>query len=295
MKRKGKLLIIGGAEDIGDEVLPMKEKVKSYEPFEILKELLHASKNKKIEIITTGSMVPEEVFKRYQKAFHSIGYPDPGFMSIQDKLEARDPEYIQRTEKAGAIFFTGGDQFRLSTILGGTEILSIIKKRYREDKDFLVAGTSAGAMAMSSVMITQGGTEEALIYRNLTTTSGLGFLNNCIIDTHFIKRGRFGRLAHAIIINPDQLGIGLGEDTALIIENGSEAECRGSGMVVIIDGKEIGQTNIMNANEREAVFVEDLRVHILVKGCRFSISTRRLYRPAIEESKKSTRRKVSKN
>lgn len=281
MKPQGKLLIIGGAEHTGEAFPEIKDKNIEFQPFEILTELLNVSKNKKLEIITTGSRVHEEVKKRYQKAFHKIGYPHPGFMHIKDKFEAREEDYIDRVEHAGAIFFTGGDQFRLSTILGGTKIIDIIKQRYKKDKNFLVAGTSAGAMAMSSVMITEGGLEEALIYRNLVTTSGLGFLHNCIIDTHFIKRGRFGRLAHAIIINPDQLGIGLGEDTALIITHGSEAECRGSGMVVIIDGREMGQTNITNAKEGEPIFVENLKVHLLVKGCRFSISTHRLYKPAI--------------
>ncbi len=285
MKPKGKLLIIGGAEHTGDEdvLIDNKEKKEKGEKrFEILTELMNVSKNKKIEVITTGSRVPEQVQLRYQRAFHRIGYPDPGFINITNKFEAREDNFLSRAEKAGAIFFTGGDQFRLSTILGGTPMIDVIKNRYRNDKTFLVAGTSAGAMAMSSVMITEAGTEEALIYRNVITTSGLGFLNNCIVDTHFIKRGRFGRLAHAIIINPDQLGIGLGEDTALIIKEGSEAECRGSGMVVIIDGKEMGQTNITSCVAGEPVFVENLKVHILVRGCRFSINTRKLYFPAME-------------
>jgi cyanophycinase len=278
----GKLLIIGGAEHTG-EFLPVIGNInKGFQPFEILSELMKVSNNKKIEIITTASRVPEEVKTKYQNAFHKIGYPDPGFLSITDKFEARDKKFLKRVENTGAVFFTGGDQFRLSTILGGTKIMDIIKDRYRHDDNFLVAGTSAGAMVMSTVMITEGGLEEALICRNLKTTSGLNFLQDCIIDTHFIKRGRFGRLAHAIIINPDQLGIGLGEDTALIIKNGSEAECRGSGMVIIIDGKEIGQTNITHAVEGNPVFVENLKVHILVKGCRFSIQKRMLYKPAIK-------------
>lgn len=286
MNPKGKLLIIGGAEHTGDDMLPgIKDKNSRFEPFEILMELLNASKNKKIEIITTGSKVPEEVQKRYQRAFHHIGYPNPGFMPIKDKSEAREKEYLLRAKNAGAIFFTGGDQFRLSTILGGTKIIDIIKSRYKYDKDFLVAGTSAGAMVMSSVMITGGGLEEALIYQDISTSSGLGLLQDCIIDTHFIKRGRFGRLAHAVIINPEYLGIGLGEDTALIIKNGSEAECRGSGMVIIVDGKKINQTNIALVKTGEPIFVENLKVHILVKGCRFSIIKRRLYRPAISSLK----------
>jgi cyanophycinase len=131
-------------------------------------------------------------------------------------------------------------------------------------------------MVMSAIMITGGGLTEALVYRNLLTSSGIGLLNTCIIDTHFIKRGRFGRLAHAIIMNPEQLGIGLGEDTALIIHHGEEAECRGSGMVVIIDGRDIKRTNITNVSEGELVFVEDLRVHLLVKGCKFSLRQRKI-------------------
>lgn len=282
---KGKLLIIGGAEDTGDTYPDIRDKNKEFQRFEILTELLTASRNKKIEIITSGSRVQEQVKRKYQKAFRKMGYPEPGFMQIKDKIEAREQQYLERAQKAGAIFFTGGDQFRLSTILGGTDLVDIIRRRYQQDKKFLVAGTSAGAMVMSTVMIIEGGTEEALIYRDLKIQSGFGLLNSCIVDTHFIKRGRFGRLAHAVIINPDHLGIGLGEDTALIIKHGTEAECRGSGMVVIIDGRNIGQTNIITAKEGEPVFVENLKVHMLVKGCRFSINTRQLYYPAIKYAK----------
>jgi len=278
MQPKGKLLIIGGAEDLGEKQHPMEEKNKEFERFEILKELLPKSKKSRIEIITTGSKIQAHVKKIYQKAFHKIGYSHPGFIPIKDRLGAHDARYIERVKKAAAIFFTGGDQFRLSTILGGTKIIDIIKHRYKHDRNFIVAGTSAGAMAMATIMITEGGLEEALIGKDLKTSSGLGLLRDCVIDTHFIKRGRFSRLAHAIIINPDQLGIGLGEDTALIIKNGTHAECRGSGMVVIIDGRYIQQTNISLVESNEPVYVENLRVHLLVKGCKFSIKTRKLFK-----------------
>ncbi|ASQ44788.1 cyanophycinase [Legionella clemsonensis] len=278
---KAKLLIIGGAEDKVGEPPDIIEQKKEFTRYEILSELLPDSENQKIEIITTGSEFPNEVKRVYKKVFHEIGYKNIGFLHIKDRKQARNKEVLRRTEAAGTIFFTGGDQFRLSTILGGTPFIDIIKQRYQHDEKFIVAGTSAGAMVMSSIMITSGGLTEALIYRNLMTSSGLGILQSCIIDTHFIKRGRFGRLAHAIIMNPEQLGIGLGEDTALIIKNGANAECRGSGMVVIIDGKNITQTNITNVEEGEAVFVENLKVHLLVKGCQFSIKTRKLANPAI--------------
>ncbi len=281
---KAKLLIIGGAEDKGDTYPESGASKEEFIRYEILRELLPPS-NKKIEIITTGSEIQSEVKKVYQRVFNDMGYNNIGFVPIKKRTEARSSEYLNRVESAGAVFFTGGDQFRLSTILGGTPIIDIIKERYYKDSDFIIAGTSAGAMIMSSVMIMGGGLSEALTYRNLLTCSGLGILQSCIIDTHFIKRGRFSRLAHAIIMNPEQLGIGLGEDTALVIRNGSDAECYGSGMVVIIDGRYIEQTNITEVDEGEPVFVENLIVHLLVKGCQFSIAERSLANPAILEKK----------
>ncbi len=284
MYPKGKLLIIGGAEDKVDAPPDMIDQMNEFTRYEILSELLTCSQNRKIEIVTTGSEVPDEVKKMYQKVFHEMGYTNLGFLPITERNEARKKSYLARAEEAAVIFFSGGDQFRLSTILGGTPFVDIIKQRYQDDSEFVVAGTSAGAMTMSSVMISQGDLTEALIYRNLMTSAGFGLLPTCIIDTHFIKRGRFGRLAHAIIMNPGKLGIGLGEDTALIIKKGSEAECRGSGMVVIIDGRNIGQTNITTVKEGEGVYVENLKVHLLVKGCKFSINSRKLANPAIKNN-----------
>lgn len=285
---KGKILIIGGAEDKGGEESPdIKDSNSAYEEFEILKNLVPADKHaRKVEIITSASSVPDEVREMYKKAFKKMGYGNIGFIDINDKLEARKKEYYKRVEHASTILFSGGDQFRISTILGGTEIVDLIKEKYMHDSNFIVAGTSAGAMAIPKVMINEGGTDEALLDRRIRTSAGLGILEHCIVDTHFIKRGRFGRLAHAVIVNPGQLGIGLGEDTALLIKNGTDAECYGSGMVVVIDGKAIEQTNIADVAEGEPVFVENLRVHLLVKGCRFSLKDRRLEVPAILPKKK---------
>jgi cyanophycinase len=285
---KGKLLIIGGSEDKGEEETPdMQGKNKEFERFEVLRKVLPGGSKEKIELITTGSEMPEEVQKKYKKAFQKIGYPHLDFIPIKNKMEARDEGYIKRMENAGAVFFSGGDQFRLSTILGGTPIIETIKRRYYEDPDFIAAGTSAGAMVMSKIMITEGGTNEALLKSDLKTSSGFGMLEYCIIDTHFIMRGRFGRLAQAVIINPGQLGVGLGEDTALIIKNGSDAICTGSGMVVIIDGTDIQQTNITEVEKDKPIFVENLRVHLLVKDCRFDLKARELENPAINPRAKT--------
>jgi cyanophycinase len=274
MKPKGKLLIIGGAEDKGEETLDMENKNIKFKRYELLKELLLKAQNKPVEIITSGSSVPNEVRRSYERAFDKITHQKPGFISIQYRSETKDKDYLERIKNAGSVFFSGGDQSRLLKILSDTPILDLIKQRYMQDANFLLAGTSAGAMAMSDIMITGGGLVEALISRSLKWSAGLNIFSNCIIDTHFFKRCRFGRLAHAISIYPDHLGIGLGEDTALIIKNGTEAECRGSGMVAIIDGKNIKKTNIHNVEKGEPIFIENLRVHLLVKGTRFSIKDR---------------------
>jgi cyanophycinase len=156
--------------------------------------------------------------------------------------------------------------------------------RYVEDSSFIVAGTSAGAMAIPRIMLMEGETEEALLKGSVKISSGLGFIDDCIIDTHFGRRGRFGRLAQAIVINPLCTGIGLGEDTAILIKKGREAEVYGSGMVTIIDPKNVRHTNIAYADEGTPICIQNLRVHILCKGNRFILDTRKFI-PAKEDLK----------
>lgn len=283
MTPKGKLLIIGGAEDRSDGTqTEATENKEHFERFKILRELLPPGNTKgKIEVVTTASAEPGEMEKMYKKTFRDIGFQNVGFIYIKDKMQAREEENCKRIKEARAVFFTGGDQLKISTIIGGTPFAGIIKDKYLHDKAFIVAGTSAGAMVMSEIMICGGGTGEALLGADLHTASGLGLLTNCIIDTHFIKRGRFSRLAHAVIINPANLGIGLGEDTALIIHDGIEAECRGSGMVVLIDGADIEQTNIGEAEDECPVYVENLRVHLITENCRVNLETRKMTAPCV--------------
>jgi cyanophycinase len=288
MMPKGTILLIGGAEDKEDGQSPdMKGDNKNFERFEILKQLLPAGgrKKRKIEIITTASSMPDEMNRTYAAAFRKIGFKEVGFMKIETKSEARNPDYTGRINAAHAVLFSGGDQFTLSAILGGTEVVKAIKKKYIEDKDFIVSGSSAGAMVMSKIMIYEGGVSEALLKGDVNMSSGLGILDNCIVDTHFVKRGRFSRLANAIIMNPEDLGVGLGEDTAMIIKKGAIAECCGSGSVTIIDGNNIGCTNIADADDKTPVFVENLRIHLLSKGCRFSFKKRRIIIPAKQKKK----------
>ncbi len=274
MKPKGTLMIIGGAEDkVDSKSLHIEKKNKEFIHFEILCLLVRERKN--VEIITTASLYQEDVISKYQRTFKKIGLENTGFIPIEHRNEAGSAKHMRRIEQADAVFFTGGDQSRLTTILGGTPFMELITKRYHEDSDFVVAGTSAGAMAMSKIMIYGGGTNEVIFRKDLKTTTGFGLLDHCIIDTHFIKRGRFGRLAHAVIVNPGYLGVGLGDDTALMVRHGEEAECLGSGAVVIIDSTTMGRSNISEDDDC-GVFIENLSVHMLVKGCRFNLKTKKM-------------------
>jgi cyanophycinase len=273
---KGTLMLIGGAEDKGDGNTLTRNR--EYERFEILQELLPKKasyRKKKIEIITTASTVPVDINYMYKDTFKKIGYTKIGFLNMSNNKEADKPSYVKRIKKAHAVFFTGGDQFRLSTILGSSDVASAVREKYMNDKDFILAGTSAGAMAMSGLMLYEGESNEAMLSQTVKFSSGLGFINGCIVDTHFIKRGRFGRLAQSIIMNPSCIGIGLGEDTALIIKKGSVTECKGSGMVIIIDGEDVGHTNIAYAEPDAPLCIENLRVHILSKGNGYDLKDRK--------------------
>jgi cyanophycinase len=276
---KGKLLIVGGAEDTGnpDKLASARDESRNFEHFELLRELLPSDSKKghRIEVITTASEEPHEMGKKYKAAFKNAGMGEVGILHITTREETKDPDILKRIESASAIFFSGGDQFRISTILGSSNVANIILARYAKDAGFIIGGTSAGAMAMSAIMIYRGDSTRALLKGEVHITSGLGLIEHCIIDTHFINRGRFGRLAEAVIMNPSCIGIGLGEDTALIIKNGNVAECRGSGMVVVIDGQNLAHTNISYVEDNTPICAENLKVHILAKGNGFLLKERK--------------------
>jgi cyanophycinase len=170
--------------------------------------------------------------------------------------------------------FSGGNQLRLSSIFGGTEILDLIRRKYN-DEHFVIAGTSAGAMAMSNTMIYEGSADRAHLKGEVKITTGLGFMQNVVIDSHFDKRGRFNRLAQAVAAQPGALGIGLGEDTGVIVRKGSELEVIGSGSVVIIDGKFIEYNNIADIRFGQPISIENIIVHMLSKGDKFDTQTRK--------------------
>lgn len=275
---KGKLIAIGGAEHKGTELETDGLNRHNLNFFElgILRRVVEEAGgiNARIEVITTASMIPYEVGENYLNAFGKIGCTNIGLMHIRTRQDAMQEEYIERIRHCDAVMFSGGNQLRLSATDGGTEFLTLLKKRYREE-NFLIAGTSAGAMAMSNTMIYEGNAARAHLKGEVKITTGLGFLNTVIIDSHFEKRGRFGRLAQAVAANPGCIGIGLGEDTGMLITEGNKMEAIGSGLVVIIDGHDILHSNIADIPDGNPISIENLKVHFCEKGNGYLIRERK--------------------
>jgi len=276
---KGKLLAIGGAEDKGTDLESGQIKRNNLNFFElgILRRIVEETGgvDTRIEVITTASMIPYEVGDNYLNAFGKIGCTDIGLMHIRNRADAMNPEYIERIKHCGAVMFSGGNQLRLTSTFGGTQFLNIILQRFNDEPDFLVAGTSAGAMAMSNTMIYEGNAAKAHLKGEVKITTGLGFMDDVIFDSHFEKRGRFGRLAQSVASNPQCIGVGLGEDTGMLIKDGNTMEAIGSGLVIIVDGHDIGHSNIADIPDGCPISIENLKVHFCEKGNGYKVLERR--------------------
>ncbi len=279
MNIHGKLIIIGGAVDKGSftETDLDKNVAQNLNFFEtgILKRIIDESRYKldsRIEIITTASKIPNEIGPEYVKALNYLGAVNVSVLNIEKREQASDPNVLERLELADVVMFTGGDQLRLTSILGGTPFHEILLQKYKNE-NFIYAGTSAGAAAASNNMIYQGSSSEALLKGEVKITSGLGLIDDVIIDTHFVQRGRIGRLFQAVVGNPKVLGIGLGEDTGLLIKKGREMEAIGSGLVILVDGREIKDTNLTQIEMGQPISISHLVTHVMSKYDTFSLDS----------------------
>lgn len=275
---KGKLIAIGGAEDKGTNLETGEIHRNNLNFFElgILRRIVEevGGSASRIEVITTASMIPIEVGDNYLSAFGKIGCTNVGVMNIRTRADVNNDEYMERIRQCDAVMFSGGNQLRLSSIFGGTSFLEILMNRYWDEPGFLIAGTSAGAMAMSNTMIYEGNATRAHLKGEVKITTGLGFVDDVIIDSHFEKRGRFGRLAQAIAANPSCIGVGLGEDTGMLITEGNKMEAIGSGLVMIIDGHDIRHSNIADIPDGNPISIENLKVHFCEKGNGYMVKER---------------------
>jgi cyanophycinase len=278
----GKVILIGGKVDIGLRSVKQQLKaagIKNIRP-QILMRLLEEMQGtrSRIEIITSATKNPIKVGREYERALKKLGCKNVHAMHIDTPRSADRNNILERLEKCDGVMFTGGDQLLICKALLKTEFLDILKKRFREEKDFVVSGTSAGAMAMSESMIARGKPSEALRKGRVKLKQGLGLLPKVIIDTHFVNRGRFGRLIEAVAYYPNRLGIGLGEDTAVFFKKPSHVETIGSNLVVLIDGSRITYNNIDEIDKNDALCIEDMKLHALPAGHVFNIPRRKIYK-----------------
>lgn len=269
---KGKLLAIGGREDKGLELTDEQKQNVDFQSMEILERFVRELKgnNPLVAVIPTASTVPEESAKDYIDAFGKLKINNVEVINIKSRADTKEPAFLEIMERAAGIMFTGGDQLRLTAILGGTNFLQRLKERYTHE-NIIVAGTSAGAAAMSTPMIYEGQTQGGMLKGVVRITTGLEFLKDVAIDTHFIARGRIVRMAQAIATNPGCIGIGLEEDTAIMVSEGRNLEVLGNGLITVVDGMDISQTNIYEIDNGEAFTVSDLKIHFLAKGMHYKL------------------------
>jgi cyanophycinase len=264
---KGRLIIIGGHEDRN----PEGERT-------ILKEVASAASksNNRLVLITVATEMPREVTAEYEAAFRSLDIEmEP--LDIRTREDACNEENVRKIERAAVIFFTGGDQLRISSQIGDSLVFRCLRDRYRAG--VTVVGTSAGAAAMSGTMIINGASDTSFRIGALDMAPGLDFLPNSVIDSHFAERGRIGRLIGAVAQNPRNLGLGIDEDTAIVVEREQRFRVVGSGAVYVVDGSTISYSNMVEQRPDDIVTVHEARVHILGQGSAFDLIERRPIEP----------------
>ena len=263
MERKDRtLIIIGGKEDRSANKL-------------ILGEVARRVGGGKLVVSTVAmSNSPDELFEQYQKAFRALGVKHLFRLEINDREEAIRDSKLRILEDATGVFFTGGDQMKITSQVGDTLVFKRIQEIYQDGG--VIAGTSAGAAAMCETMLVTGGDEEShVIGGSAKMAPGLGLISGVIFDQHFMERGRVGRLIGAVAQNPKNLGIGIDEQTAIIIERGKEFYVLGSGAVYVIDGSEVSYSNIAEEDLKKTLSIYDVRMHVLSQGDRFDLIARR--------------------
>lgn len=275
MTIKGILIPIGGNEDKG---LRKNEKYTlDFINEGILSRVVRESGSTEtpVVVIPTASKIPVKVGKNYIRAFETLGCSHVDVLDIRQKNDANDPQTLRKLEEAGIIMFSGGDQSRITQIIGESQMKEILVRKYREEP-VVIAGTSAGAMAMSDEMIAGGKSTEAMYKGGVLMGKGLGLIPGLIIDSHFIQRGRFNRVAEATAKFPHLLGVGLAEDTGIIIRNGNDCQVIGSGMVIFFDPSRLTHNTESVLPEGTPMSMANLTVHILANSDHFRISDRKI-------------------
>jgi cyanophycinase len=263
-ERSGPLVIIGGHEDKeGDKV--------------ILSEIARRVRGGKLVIATVASHQPDGYFEAYKAAFEPLGLTDLVEFYVEERAETLTDDALSSLEGAAGVFFTGGDQLRISSQIGDTPVERRVRAIHAAGG--LIAGTSAGASVMSDTMLVRGSSAESYRIGDLHMAPGLGLIRDVIIDQHFAERGRIGRLLGAVAQNPRVLGIGIDEDTAILVE-GDAFKVLGKGAVYVVDGSGVTHSNIAEAEPQRTLSLHDVRMHVLSSDDGFDLRHRRPAVPA---------------
>ncbi|MEO2094819.1 MAG: cyanophycinase [bacterium] len=228
--------------------------------------------NARIAIIPTASRL-KETAGRYTEIFEGFGVAEAFSLPYETRADCKRPDWLERLQTATAVFMTGGNQLRLSTLLGGTPVADLIRERNATD-GLHVAGTSAGASFMAEHMIAYGNEGPTPRSDMVTLTPGLGLTHRAIIDQHFGQRNRLGRLMTALAYNPRPIGIGLDEDTAAFIDHERMLTVVGSGAITVVDPADLEFSSMDSAQRHAAVCLINMRIHILVAGCTYDMVSR---------------------
>lgn len=258
----GTLMIIGGAEDKRGECC-------------ILRRVVQLTKERQgpMIILTTATTQPRKVGREYRDLFCQLGLDEVEIRNIDTRKEANSSRVVDSIVEAATFFFTGGDQLRLTSLLGGTKLASGLYNSYQNGA--ALVGTSAGAAVMSSVMIVSGESEEPPRKCTMKLAPGLGFLKGVVIDQHFAQRGRLGRLLGAIAQNPSIIGIGIDEDTGIILQGPSVFTVIGSQTVTIVDGRDLTYSNVSELAPQQPLALFNIRIHILPQGSSYHLEEKR--------------------
>jgi cyanophycinase len=257
---RGRLMAIGGGEDREGDCYILKEFVR-----------LAKGENARIIVMTAATEHPEELGKVYVKAFKRLGAKEVQTIDVSTRADAMNEKSIEAVGKATGLFFTGGDQLHITSLIGGTKLQKVIHESY--EKDLVIGGTSAGAAMMSNSMILTGDSDENPRVGAVEMGAGMDLIVGCIIDTHFSQRGRHGRLLTAVGHYPQDIGFGIDENTAMIVDK-SGFKVIGEGSVTIIDAKDMSFTNTPYIKKGKSLALTDVRIHVLPEGYKFDFKER---------------------
>ena len=232
-------------------------------------------RNVPIEVFTTATRrQPGRTAAAYAHAWHQRGCPHVRHLQVSEDHPADDPATLERLRRAAVVFMSGGDQERITDFLLGTEFLAILRHKYQHEADFIVAGTSAGASALAEEMLVDGHGWRSLLGGRVEVKPGLGLLAGVLLDQHFAERGRYPRLMHAVLAQPTLLGIGLSEETGLIVRAGQPVQVFGEEAVVVVDAAHVSPNNLPGLAKGAVISGHGLRLHLLVAGQQLDLATR---------------------